>query len=179
MPIGLMNIGSGALKFYLDIDGFQEDYPELVENSVVKFVNISNSIQAWKKTNFTVLFKPNAFWNIKFSLRIFVNDYFKKIQTIVLNFSARPVREFRQEIFNTFFKVDDDLLQNEDTFKDQEMVCYFSDEFLDFRDSKINSKIERLLFLFNPSDKDVLEFCFCDFELTEFYNKYGEINTLS
>ena len=168
LPFGLMNIGSAPLKFSLDTAKFIREYPLLAAEDVVRFRNADNSVQAWKKVHFVVLYRPTNKHPVTFNLDVLVSDYFRKIQTIELRFSGQTDFDFTQEKFNKYFKVDDDLIQNEISPKDFEQGCYFSDDFLDFRNAKIHSCNERVVFLYNPGESEYLCFNFENFQLTEF-----------
>lgn len=166
-----MNIGSAPLKFTLDTTKFGRVHPDLIDQGIVSFQNTSNTVQAWKKNKFVVLYRPVNIHPVVFNLDVIVSDYFRKIQTIELHFSGQPSSDFTQQKFNKYFKVEDDLNQNEISPKDFEQSCYFSDDFLDFRNTKINSINERLVFVYNPCQKEYLSFKFENYELTEYFNK--------
>ena len=171
LPFGLMNIGSAPLKFSLDTNKFGRVHPDLIDQGIVSFQNTSNTVQAWKKNKFVVLYRPVNIHPVFFELDVIVSDYSCKIQTIELRFSGQPSFDFTQENFNKYFKVEDDLNQNEISPKDFEQNCYFSDDFLDFRNTKIDSRNGRLVFLYNPCEKKCLSFKFENFELTEYFKK--------
>ena len=165
-PVGLMNIGTGALKYTLNIEKFNKDYSKLAKSEVLKFDNSVNSIQGGKKKNFTILFKPTQAKPILCTVSIDVSDFFRIMQTIELTIIANPVSAFDKNVFNSFFNADA-FAHNQELCRDNSNSCYFSDDYLDFRDAKLFSKIDRLILLYNSSKFESLEFNTKDFELSK------------
>ena len=167
LPIGLMNIGSGPLKYSLDLASLATSHPNLIETQTVTFQNETNNIGVFKKVNFVILFRPVCSIPIVFPLHINVFDYFKQIQKISLQVTAYPATTFDQAALDTFFKVDDDLASMEGIIKEMDQGCYLSDDLLDFRMSRLHSKNERVIFLTNMGAKDSIHFWFDGLELSK------------
>lgn len=166
LPIGLMNIGSGPLRYALDLDALAKIQPELLETGAVAFQNESNNIGALKKVNFVIRFRPISLAPIAFPLHINVFDYFKQIQKISLQVTASPTAVLDPRALDAFFKVDVDLASIEGLIKDTDQGCYLSDDVLDFRGSHPHSKNERVIFLTNLAARECVQFWFDGLELT-------------
>jgi hypothetical protein len=171
VPIGLMNIGSGPLKYQFDLDKFTAEHPQLVADEVVLFDSSPNSLAAGGKHNSVLHYKPNSVGPISFSLDINVSDFFRRIQSIELAFSGVVSERFQRSEYHQFFKITDELDHLDDFNKAAPEDCYFANDFLDFRDSKPCSANQRMVVLHNPSDSDVLQFNIEDFELTRSGNQ--------
>lgn len=167
LPIGLMNIGSGPLRYAIDLDSLARSHPELIKTKSIAFQNESSNIGPLKKVNFVIEFRPVSLKRISFPLHIDVFDYFKQIQKITLQITAAPTATLDLTSLNAFFKVDVDLAAIDGLMKDADQGCYLSDDLLDFRTSKLLSKNERVILLTNLSLTDAVQFWFDGLELTK------------
>lgn len=166
LPIGLMNIGSGPLRYTIDLDLLEAKHPELLRSGAIRIQNGSNNIPAWKKVNFVIFFRPVRNHPMSFPLNIKVFDYYRQIQSIQMEITASPTPTLDTAALEGFFKVDDDLVTSEGLLKEFDQGCYVSDDMLDFRGCRPHSVNERVIALANPNEKESIEFWFDGFELT-------------
>lgn len=166
LPIGLMNIGSGPLRYTIDVEQLEASQPELLRSGAIRFQNGANNIPAWKKVNFVIFFRPVCHQTVSFPLDIKVFDYYRQIQSIRMEVTASPTATLDTGALEAFFKVDDDLVTSEGLVKELDQGCYVSDDMLDFRGCRPHSVNERVISLANPSEKESIEFWFDGFDLT-------------
>ena len=66
-----------------------------------------------------------------------------------------------------FFKVDDQIDTDKMVLAENDKTAYFSDELLDFREIDFGATHKRILYLYNNSSKEKLEFRFMHYQTTK------------
>lgn len=146
---------------------FRKDHFNLFKDNVIKFQNMTNSIAAGKKQNIILMYKPMNIQKIDFKVTINVNDFFKRIQTIELTINGTVSEKHDRNSMNKFFKVDEDITRNDESSKLAPDLCYFSPDYLDLKNIRPFTRVDRLMFIHNVSNANPLQFCFEDYELSE------------
>lgn len=164
-PIGLQNIGNHSLKFVLDRKKFLSDYGSDYQEGVIDFENTEGTLMAGEKKFLSLLYRPIRDVTSRYKLQIRVNDYFKEIQVLNLELIAKSSGVDVSDSAK-FFKVDDQIETDKMVLAENDKVAYFSDELLDFREIDFGATHKRILYLYNNSAKEKLEFRFMHYQTT-------------
>jgi hypothetical protein len=164
-PIGLQNIGNHSLKFVLDRKKFLADYGSDHQEGVIEFENTEGTLMAGEKKFLSCLYRPIRDVTSRYKLQIRVNDYFKEIQVLNLELIAKSSGVDISDSAK-FFKVDDQIETDKMVLAENDKIAYFSDELLDFREIDFGTTHKRILYLYNNSSKEKLEFRFMHYQTT-------------
>ena len=165
-PIGLQNIGNHSLKYVLDRKKFLADYGSDYQDGVIDFENTEGTLMAGEKKFLSLLYRPIRDITSRYKLQIRVNDYFKEIQVLNLDLVAKSSGVDVSDSAK-FFKVDDQIETDKMVLAENDKTAYFSDELLDFREIDFGATHKRILYLYNNSSKEKLEFRFMHYQTTK------------
>jgi len=165
-PIGLQNIGNHSLKYVLDRKKFLADYGSDYQDGVIDFENTEGTLMAGEKKFLSLLYRPIRDVTSRYKLQIRVNDYFKEIQVLNLDLVAKSSGVDVSDSAK-FFKVDDQIDTDKMVLAENDKTAYFSDELLDFREIDFGATHKRILYLYNNSSKEKLEFRFMHYQTTK------------